>query len=130
MYIGDINGLFSARSLARLYAALGNGGTLDGVRLMSSETIRNAATVQSRRRDYALFGVRMHWRLGYHRMFTRRGGINSSFGHFGANGSCGWADPTNQLAVGYVLNYGMRKPLPHRLTLDISGAALRAAKNR
>ena len=124
------NGLFTARSLARRYAALGNGGTLDGVRLISEETLRHATTPQTRRGDYVLFGTRMHWRLGYHRAFTLRGGIDSSFGHLGANGACGWADPEHRLAVGFVLNYGLRRRFPYLHTARISGAALRCARRR
>ena len=36
------NGLFTARSLARMYATLAGGGELDGVRLLSRETIARA----------------------------------------------------------------------------------------
>ena len=128
--IPSVNGLFTARSLARLYAALGNGGTLDGVRLLSDETLRQATKRQSRRGDYVLFGAPMHWRLGYHQAFSLRGGISSSFGHLGANGACSWADPQNRLAVGYVLNYGMRRRFPYLLSAQISSAALRCAKQR
>ena len=40
------NGLFTARSLARMYAALAGGGALDGVRLLSRETLARATEVQ------------------------------------------------------------------------------------
>ncbi|MBW2273566.1 MAG: beta-lactamase family protein, partial [Deltaproteobacteria bacterium] len=36
------NGLFTARSLARMYAALAGGGEIDGVRLISTRTLRPA----------------------------------------------------------------------------------------
>jgi CubicO group peptidase (beta-lactamase class C family) len=128
--IPAVNGLFTARSLARLYSALGNGGELDGVRLLSAETLARATEVQSKRRDYVLFGTRMNWRLGYHQAFTTRGGLATSFGHLGANGSCGWADPTQALAVGYVRNYGMRQKFPYLQTAQISEVAVRCAKAR
>ena len=122
------NGLFTARALARLYAALGNGGELDGARLMSRETLARAVEIQSRRRDYALFGTRMNWRLGYHQAFTTRGGLATSFGHLGANGACGWTDPSQDLSVGYVRNYGMRQRFPYLQTAQLSGVALRCAR--
>jgi len=43
------NGLFTARSLARMYAALAGGGTLDGVRLLSRGTLRRATQVHGAR---------------------------------------------------------------------------------
>lgn len=122
------NGLFTARALARLYAALGNGGELDGVRLLSPETLARATEVQSTRRDYVLLGARMNWSLGYHQAFTPRGGLPGSFGHLGANGACGWTLPGEQLAVGYVRNHGLRQRLPTVQTAQISGVALRCAR--
>ncbi|MHC4788974.1 MAG: serine hydrolase domain-containing protein, partial [Planctomycetota bacterium] len=74
------NGLFSARSLARLYAALAAGGALDGVRLLSQQTLQRATEIQSRRLDKVV-PVRMNWRLGYHRVFTDRGAVPRGFGH-------------------------------------------------
>ncbi len=128
--IPAVNGLFTARSLARFYATLGNGGELDGVRLLSPETVVRATAVQSHGRDYVLFGTRMHWRLGYHRAFTLKGGLDTSFGHLGANGSCGFADPSLELSVGYVRNFGMRQRFPYLHTVQISDAAVRCARGR
>ena len=42
------NGHFTARSLARLYAMLAGGGELDGVRILSEETVSRAGEVQNR----------------------------------------------------------------------------------
>lgn len=97
------NGLFTARSLARMYAALANGGTLDGVRLLSGGGVRLAGEVQTRDRDRVLV-LRPHWRLGYHSAFTTRGRVDSAFGHFGYGGSGAWADPKRGLAVAMVNN--------------------------
>ncbi len=36
------NGLFTVRSLAKLYALLANGGECEGVRLLSQETLEQA----------------------------------------------------------------------------------------
>src|SRR4029079_9337665 len=40
-----INGCFTARSLARMYAALAGGGVLDGERFLSPEALRRATDV-------------------------------------------------------------------------------------
>ena len=97
------NGLFTARSLARVYAALAGGGAIDGTRLLSSGGVRLASEVQTRERDRVLV-LRPHWRLGYHSLFTTRGRVDSAFGHFGYGGSGAWADPSRQLALAMVNN--------------------------
>jgi CubicO group peptidase (beta-lactamase class C family) len=120
------NGLFSARSLARLYAALAGRGELDGVRLLSEETLRRAAETQTRRLDRVI-PVRMHWRLGYHRVFTSRGGVPSAFGHFGYGGSGAWADPERNLAVAMINNRVGGGPFGDLRMLSIGSAAVRCA---
>jgi CubicO group peptidase (beta-lactamase class C family) len=97
------NGLFTARSLARLYAVLAAGGTLDGVRLLSRGGVRLASEIQTRDRDRVLV-LRPCWRLGYHSAFTTRGRLDTAFGHFGFGGSGAWCDPSRELAVAMVNN--------------------------
>lgn len=98
-----VNGCFTARSLARLYATLANGGTLDGVRLLDAATVQRALRRVVKGRD-AVLGIRMHWRLGYHQAFTTTGGSRTAFGHYGYGGSGAWADPMSGLAVAFVTN--------------------------
>jgi hypothetical protein len=45
--IPAVNGCFTARSLARMYAALAGGGVLDGERFLSVETLRRATEIQT-----------------------------------------------------------------------------------
>lgn len=97
------NGLFTARSLARMYAAIAEGGTLDGVQLLSPGMIPRMSKVQVHTRDRVI-PIRMGWRLGYHTAFTSRGALPTAFGHFGFGGSGAWADPTKRLAVAMVNN--------------------------
>jgi CubicO group peptidase (beta-lactamase class C family) len=98
-----VNGCFTARSLATIYATLANGGTLDGVRLLDPATVEQAARRVTRGRDYVL-GLGMRWRLGYHQAFTSGRGSRTAFGHYGYGGSGGWCDPRSGLAVGFVTN--------------------------
>jgi CubicO group peptidase (beta-lactamase class C family) len=123
------NGLFTARSLAKLYAALAAGGRLDGVRLLSEATLRRATEVQTRRVDLVV-PFPMHWRLGYHRVATTRGTPPRAFGHYGFGGSGAWADPDRQLAMAMVLNSGIGTPFGDLRTFRISGRVLACANRR
>lgn len=124
------NGLFTARSLARMYAALACGGTLDGVRLLSAETLARATEVQPTAPVRMVIPFDMRWRLGYHGVFTTRGVPRRAFGHFGFGGSGGWADPSRELAVGLIVNSGMGTPFGDLRIARIGGAALACANLR
>jgi CubicO group peptidase (beta-lactamase class C family) len=119
------NGQFTARSLARMYAMLAGGGELDGVRLLSEERVREIAQVQSRTRDRVLF-IPMHWRMGYHRVFTIGVSAPHAFGHYGYGGSGAFCDPTRELAVALTLNSGAGTPLGNSNVPLIARAAIRA----
>lgn len=97
------NGMFTARSLARLYAMMANGGELDGVRLLSPQRVTQISQVQSRRIDRVV-PLPMHWRLGYHRVFTTGPRTPHAFGHFGFQGSGAWCDPSRHLSMGFTVN--------------------------
>lgn len=108
--IPSANGHFNARSLARMYAALANGGQIDGVRLVSKERIAKMSAIQIEQVDRVLFmpipksigfmngGA---WAMG-------KPGVNgprrTSFGHSGAGGSTAFADPETGLAIAVTLN--------------------------
>jgi CubicO group peptidase (beta-lactamase class C family) len=124
------NGLFTARSLARMYAGLAGGGEIDGVRLMSRATLERATEVQRPPASRAVIPFDMKWRLGYHGIMTSRGSPRNAFGHFGFGGSGGWADPSRRLAVGLIVNSGMGTPFGDLRIVRISGAALGCADRR
>lgn len=97
------NGIGTARSLARMYAALI--GDVDGMPpLLSPETVAQATTTTSRGPDKVLF-VETHFGLGFMlpSAFCPMGG-QASFGHPGAGGALGFADPDVGMAFGYVMN--------------------------
>ena len=123
------NGHFTARSLARLYAALGAGGELDGTRILSSETLRRATRIERHGFD-RIIPFPMHWRLGFHRAATTRGTLPQGFGHFGFGGSGGFCDPASELAVGLVVNSGVGTPFGDLRILQIGGAAVAAVRLR
>lgn len=123
--IPGAGGMFDARSLARLYALLANDGELDGVRLLEPGAVRRFTEVQNRERG-AVIPLPMHWRLGYHRVFTLGPRTPRAFGHFGYGGSGAWCDPSRQLAVGYVVNSGIGTPFGDTRLWKINTAAIRA----
>lgn len=123
------NGMFTARSLARLYAALAGGGELDGVRLLSPATFEQVRTVQSSRRDRVL-QFAPHWRLGYHGVFTPFGPKSKGFGHFGFGGSGGWCDPERRLAMALTVNSGVGTPLGDARVISLARQTLLCADRR
>lgn len=124
------NGLFTARSLARLYAVLANGGELDGVRLMRQQTLDEATTRQNATGKLSVIPFDMRWRMGYHGVFTTRGFPQQGFGHFGFGGSGAWADPQRELSVALIVNSGLGSPFGDLRTARVSGAALACANAR
>jgi len=123
------NGMFTARSLAKLYALLANGGELEGVRLISRQTMNEITRIQNRTAGDVI-PVPMHWRLGYHRVWALGKPTSHSFGHFGIGGSGAWADPVRNLAIGLTLNNGIGTPFGDTRILNITGAVIRAAERR
>jgi CubicO group peptidase (beta-lactamase class C family) len=124
------NGLFTARSLARMYAALAGEGSLDGVRLLTAETLARATEVQPAPAERAVIPWDMRWRLGYHGVLTTRGVPRRAFGHFGFGGSGAWADPRRELAVALIVNSGMGTPFGDLRVARVSGAVLACADAR
>ncbi|MFQ6394136.1 serine hydrolase domain-containing protein [Nocardia sp. KC 131] len=100
-----VNGVFSARSLARMYGALANGGRLDGYQLLRPETIELISRRQVFTPDYVL-AFRIPWALGYHGvpMKPSKAEPVSAFGHFGLGGSGAFADPATGMSLGFITN--------------------------
>lgn len=97
------NGICDARSLARLYAA--TVGEVDGIRLLTPEQLAKATTQLTEGPNKVLMDMDIQFGLGFmlHAGMIPLGGPKS-FGHFGAGGSVGWADPEAELGFGYVMN--------------------------
>jgi CubicO group peptidase (beta-lactamase class C family) len=99
------NGHTTARALAKLYGVLARGGEMDGVRVMSKEQVAKCSIEQSIGPD-ALLMINTRFSLGF--MMSQPGaslGPNpKSFGHPGAGGSLGYADPEAKIGFGYTMN--------------------------
>jgi CubicO group peptidase (beta-lactamase class C family) len=103
------NGITDARSLSRLYAALVGDVVADerfpaGTRILTPETVAGASTCRTTGNDAVLF-FESTFGLGFmtSSLFAPYGGA-ASFGHTGAGGSLGFADPEHGIAAGYVMS--------------------------
>lgn len=96
-------GVFSATSLAKIYAMLANQGQWEGQTLIRPDIFQELSTVQFTKRDRVM-PLPMQWRLGYHRILTL-GKSSKGFGHMGFNGSGAWCDPQRDLSFAYTHNF-------------------------
>jgi CubicO group peptidase (beta-lactamase class C family) len=96
------NGITTARSLARMYAACV--GTVKGTRLFGKRTLDKALVIQSDAPD-AVLGLRTTFGLGFMRTGPEIQMLGpNSFGHAGAGGSLGFGDFDAGVGFGYVMN--------------------------
>ncbi len=92
-----------ARGIARVYAAL----LAEGDPLLDGDVLREATSEASAGEDLVL-GRPSRFGLGFQLTQPERplGPNPGGFGHFGAGGSLGFADPDADLAFAYVMNRG------------------------
>jgi len=98
------NGHFTAHALAKMYGALANKGIVEGVRLVSSERIEYMQKQMTWSDDLIAGPGRKS--IGFFlgspsEIYGPRG---TAFGHGGAGGSTGFADPDVGLSIGITLN--------------------------
>ena len=96
-----VNGVATARGLAKMYGALANGGRVDGMQFLSPEAAAGLTGRPSLQLDLNIM-VPLSWHMGYHSVPIP--GVMPGFGHAGLGGSIGWADPSNGMAFGFVHN--------------------------
>ena len=137
--IPGAGGIMNARSAARFFAMLAQGGELDGVRLLSEESVR-LLSVPRPPCDYDYVqGVPHNGSIGGFHLVASIGdaappasmvaaGRNPrTFGHPGAGGSIGWADPDAHLAVAITHNRMFRAATPEENPFVPIGQAVRKA---
>ncbi|MGD8808649.1 MAG: serine hydrolase domain-containing protein [Gammaproteobacteria bacterium] len=96
----------NARGVARIYGALGNGGDLDGVHIMSRDQIEAMITEQHNQVE-ALQDRPYHQALGVLLNTPEAvymGPNMRSFGHHGIGGSIGFCDPDAGIGFSYACN--------------------------
>jgi CubicO group peptidase (beta-lactamase class C family) len=122
------NGITNAVSLSRMYAGLT--GPVEGgpsEPLLTSDEVEKARTVLTFGEDkvFASVGFPMHQKIGLGFWVASPEALyggEGAFGHSGAGGSYGFADPERGLAVGYVMNKmsaELLDPRPHGIVSSI-----------
>ncbi|VTT86288.1 putative esterase [Halorubrum sp. DM2] len=107
------NGISTARDMARFYACLANGGTLDGIRLLDEDTVAHATQTHAETESDGTLSRPARYGLG---VWT--GGLANDmfgslsrermFGHAGLGSIFGWGDPELNVGFAYVTN-GIRE---------------------
>src|SRR5215510_3967335 len=114
--IGAANGITNARGLAGMYAPLANGGG----KLVDGKTLARMGEVSMATHDDATLRIPTRFALGFMKsMDNRRRSMgaqifgpdidsvilsSAAFGHVGAGGSLGFADPVAGMSFGYTMN--------------------------
>lgn len=125
-HILSANGTGNARSLARFWQVLAHDGKIDGVQLLDAELVRLMRREHSAGMDLTL---RCPTRFGLGVMLEQQwqGGSfgmgENAFGHPGAGGALGFADPDAGVGFGYVTNtmgpYVLTDPRAGELSREI-----------
>jgi CubicO group peptidase (beta-lactamase class C family) len=101
----SFGGFGTARGIARIYAALANGGEIDGVQLATSKTIKKATEDQWHDESDGTTGQEIRMGIGFFKNTNHLFGPNAdSFGHHGSGGTRALADPSENLSLGFVSN--------------------------
>ena len=112
--LGGANGITNARGLAGMYAPLACGGSLNGVKLVDPDGVVRMGRVSSASHYDQTLCAPTRFALGYMKSMDNRAlGLpgpascllgEPAFGHVGAGGSIGFADPEASLSFGYTMN--------------------------
>lgn len=94
------NAVCTAPALAKMYSALACDGIVDGKLYLSARTVRELERIRTYQLDRSL--VVPFWHLGYHSFPSPK--APRGYGHMGAFGSMGWADPHSGVSIGFVHN--------------------------
>ena len=104
--IAAANGQANARGIARIYGMLANGGEIDGIRILSQNAIGTAIIEEvDDSQPNLVTGRPMRFARGFSLNVEGVYGKNpDAFGHAGAGGSLGFADPSANIGFGYTMN--------------------------
>lgn len=100
-----VNGVATARAIAKTFGILANGGKLGNKTLLSEEMI-DAYSFDRRGEtpDLCLFGLKTRWKYGMH-LISQGENEKNLFGSPGGGGQVGYADPNRVIGYGYVTRF-------------------------
>lgn len=125
--IPSLGGIGSARALAKFYCMLAIGGQWEGRRFVSENVLRQMSTPLAQGPDKVLM-VETAFSAGFMMDPLDAGGVKkrktfgpaiAAFGHPGAGGSLGFADPENGIGFAYVMNQMETGVLPKARALGL-----------
>ena len=133
--IVSLGGIGSANSLAKFYAMLANDGRIDDQQFFSDKAISWMTTTLSDGTD-RVFQIPTAFSAGFmkdsEKSERKRFGRSAQlpvglgpFGHPGAGGSNGFADPENKISFAYVMNQMEQSVLPNEKSLRLVNATYR-----
>lgn len=105
--IPSVNGHGTAKGVARIYGAVSNGGSIDGVRVIDADGLAPFLVVPEKSGKSEGSGLTLRMGLGFmlnsppHRYM---GSSMRAFGHSGAGGAQSFADPDNAIGFCYAPN--------------------------
>jgi CubicO group peptidase (beta-lactamase class C family) len=112
--IGGAGGIANARSLAGMYAPFACGGSLGERKLVDTDALVRMGEVAVATNEDATLLIPTRFTLGFMKSMDNRNLARvdrdsailgaSAFGHVGAGGSIGFADPSERLSFGYSMN--------------------------
>jgi CubicO group peptidase (beta-lactamase class C family) len=112
--IGGAGGISNARGLAGIYAPLACGGSLGNVKLVDPSHLPRMSEVAVATNEDATLLIPSRFALGFMKSMDNRRRArgdrdsavlsSAAFGHVGAGGSIGFADPVEGLSFGYSMN--------------------------
>jgi CubicO group peptidase (beta-lactamase class C family) len=119
------NGIGTARSLSRLYAACI--GEVDGLRLLQPATLERAMREEAHGEDLVV-GYETRYATGFQLSFPSRPMAGEgSFGHYGMGGSMAFAHPARGLSFGYTMNQMLSPSGPDPRSTALIQAVIRCA---
>jgi CubicO group peptidase (beta-lactamase class C family) len=134
--VGGAGGISNARGLAGMYAPFACGGTLRGKSFVDGATLARMGEVAVATQEDATLLIPSRFALGFMKSMDNRrrprgdrdSAILSSaaFGHVGAGGSIGFADPREELSFGYSMNQMGKGILLNERGQSLVDAAYRA----
>lgn len=112
--IGGGGGISNARGLAAIYTPVAMGGSIEGRNFFDERQIAVMGRISSATNRDATLLIPTRWGAGFMKSMDNRrrpSGARDSvilgadaFGHVGAGGSIGFADPSEGLSFGYAMN--------------------------